>query len=217
METLLVGAFLVIFGLISAFAGYGLFRILLPLMGFFAGFSVGFSGVQSLFGANVWSFVASLFTALVVGLLFAALSYFYYTIGVMIVAGAMFAGALAFLGQAIGLSEDGFVMFLLALTGVIIGGILVVRYGLQHLFIVYLTAMFGIGLLLVSAYLLIGDLTVSELHETGILQTIDDTVSKSWLWLFVWLSGTVLAAAVQMAMISQAMFGDRFILEEKNK
>lgn len=217
METIIVGILLLAVGLASAFAGYALFRIILPFLGFFAGFSIGFAAVQGLFGANVWSFVAALLTALLIGGLLALLSYFYYTVGVMILAGSLLAGAFAYLGQAVGLSEDGFVLSLLTLTGAIIGGILVLKYGLQHGFIVYLTAMFGVGLLLIGTFLLAGGLTLGDLHEIGLVNAIRDTVSSSWLWLIVWVGGTVFAASLQAALIARAIFGDQYVIEETRK
>ena len=88
--------------------------------------------VQAVTGANAFSFVAAFLTALITGLVVAALSYAYYTLGVLVIVASLLAGAFAYFGQAIGLREDGFIVGLLAITGGIIGVITVLRYGLQH-------------------------------------------------------------------------------------
>lgn len=217
MEVFLVGVLLVATGLLVATAGYPLFRLMLPIMGFFAGFSIGFSVIQAAVGANAFSFVAAFLTALVMGMVFAVLSYTYYTLGVLLVAASFMAGVFAYFGQAIGLREDGFIIGLLAIAGGVIGVITVLRYGLQHDFIVVLTAMFGIGMIFAGAFLMFGDLTLSELHRDGVAQSIAGVVSSSWIWLIAWIGGTVLAAQTQIIMIARAIFGDQFVIEATKK
>lgn len=217
METLLFATVLLVVGVVSTLFGYVLFRLLLPLMGFFTGFGIGFSGVQAVFGSNVWSYAAALITALLIGLLLAALAYFYYTFGVMVVVGSILAGWFAFFGSAIGLREEGFIVLLLSIAGAIIGGIAVLRYGIQHSLIVTVSAMFGIGAMLLSFFLLFGDVTVAQLHENGIISTIAQSVTDSWLWLFVFIGGVLFASALQRALIVHSLIGDRYMLEVEEK
>jgi hypothetical protein len=217
METLITSLVLVIVGFVAAFGGYMLFRLLLPLMGFIVGFIVGFSGVQAVFGSNVWSYSAALVTALIVGLIFALVSYMYYTVGVMVVIGSIVAAAFAFFGTAVGLSEEGFIVFLLSLTGAIAGGVFVLRTGLHHSLIVSGSALFGVAAMLTGAYLLFGDLSLADLHGDGILRTMAETVSSSWLWLFVLIGGTVFATAVQHSLIARAIIDSPYMYEEPKK
>lgn len=218
METLLIALLLIAVGVVSSLFGYVLFRLVLPIIGFMTGLVIGFSGVQAVFGANVWSFFAASLTAVFVGLLFALVAHFYYTIGVMVVAGSIFAGILAFFGTAIGLSEQGFIVFLLSLTGAIIGGLAVLRYGLQHSLVVTLTSLFGVAAILLSGFLLFSDVSVAQLHEQGILATMATTIGTSWIWLFVLIGGTVFASALQRYLLVNAMLeemlGDKWIIED---
>ena len=217
MEVFFVGVLLVVVGLMVATSGYPLFRVMLPLMGFFAGFGLGFSMVQAVTGANAFSFVAAFLTALITGLVVAALSYAYYTLGVLVIVASLLAGAFAYFGQAIGLREDGFIVGLLAITGGIIGVITVLRYGLQHDFIVAMTSMFGIGLVFVGTFLLFGDFTLNDLHKDGIMQSISNVVTSSWIWLVAWIGGTVIAMQAQVIMIARAVFGDQYVIEATKK
>ena len=220
METILVALLLIAVGVVSMFFGYALFRLVLPLIGFMTGLVIGFSGVQAVFGSNVWSLFAATLTALFVGVLFALVAHFYYTIGVMVVSGSIFAGVFAFFGTAIGLSEQGFIVFLLSLTGAIVGGLVVLRYGLQHSLIVTLTSLFGVAAILLSGFLLFTDVSVTQLHEQGILATMATTIGTSWIWLFVLIGGTVFATALQRYLLMQAMLqeylGDSWSFEEIN-
>jgi len=194
MEVFFVGVLLVVVGLMVATSGYPLFRVMLPLMGFFAGFGLGFSMVQAVTGANAFSFVAAFLTALITGLVVAALSYAYYTLGVLVIVASLLAGAFAYFGQAIGLREDGFIMGLLAMT-----------------------AMFGVGMIFVGAFLLFGDFTLNDLHKDGIMQSISNVVTSSWIWLVAWIGGTVIAMQAQVIMIARAVFGDQYVIEATKK
>lgn len=220
METIIVALLLVAVGVVSSLFGYVLFRLVLPFVGFITGLVIGFSGVQAVFGSNVWSYLAAAVTALIVGVLFALLAHLYYTIGVMVIAGSLFAGIFAFFGTVIGLSEEGFIVFLLSLTGAIIGGLAVLRYGLQHSLVVTITSLFGVAAILLSGFLLFTDVSVTQLHEQGILATMAATIGTSWIWLFVLVGGTVFATALQRYLLMQAMLqeylGNNWSFEEIN-
>lgn len=217
MEVILVSIILIILGLTIAISGYSLFRIMLPVMGFIAGFSLGFTMIQALAGSNAFSFVAALLTAFLFGIVMAGLSYVYYTLGVMLIMSSLTAGLFAYLGEAVGLRENGFVVGLLGITGAVVGIITVLRYKLQHDLIVALTAMFGVGMILVGAFLIVGDFTLGDLHNDGIARSITSVVSSSWIWIIVWLAGTVIAMQTQIIMIAKAIFGDQFVLETSKK
>lgn len=217
MEAFIIGFLLVIFGFLIATAGYVLFRIALPIMGFITGFGIGFSAIQAFFGANVWSFVVATMTALILGLVVGALAYAYFTIGVVLVAASLLSGAFAFLGQAIGLREEGFIVFLLALAGAVVGTITVLRYGLQHNFIIVLTSLYGVGLMFVGLFMIVGGVSVYDLNQTGIVQSISDVVKSSWVWILAWIGGSIIAMQSQIVMIAKAVFGEQYVIKETSK
>ena len=72
-------------GLLFAFYGYRLFLILLPIWGFFAGFVLGAGAMTALFGEGFLVTVTSWVAGLIVGVLFAVLSYLYYWFAVVFV------------------------------------------------------------------------------------------------------------------------------------
>lgn len=84
LVTLLFAFFAVLVGLAFTFAGYKFMRILLPLWGFFAGLVLGASGVQGILGTSFLADAVGITVGLFVGLLFAALAYFFYSFAVIL-------------------------------------------------------------------------------------------------------------------------------------
>ena len=55
-------------GVMGGLLGYKLFKVMLPLIGLIIGSTIGFVGVQSVFGAGVVSTTMAIFAAMAVGL-----------------------------------------------------------------------------------------------------------------------------------------------------
>lgn len=89
IQVICIGVIGILFGLTALFAGYRLFLVLLPIWGFFAGFAIGAQALQALFGTGFLSELTSWIVGLVVGILFAVLSYLFYLVGVAILAGSI--------------------------------------------------------------------------------------------------------------------------------
>ena len=105
LEGILVGIVAIVIGLAWAFYGFKAFIILLPIWAFLVGFAAGASWLQELFGEGFFATVTSWVGGLVVGVVLAVLSYFWYYAAVVIVGGALgytlgagFMGALGFDG-----------------------------------------------------------------------------------------------------------------------
>src|SRR3954470_844504 len=77
------------FGFVMAFSGYRFFLILLPIWGFFFGFSVGAQAIQAIFGTAFLSDVTSWVVGFVVAAIFAVASYLFYFIAVAMLAGSL--------------------------------------------------------------------------------------------------------------------------------
>lgn len=198
METLLTASLLIVAGTISAVGGYALFRVMLPILGFFAGYGAAFATVETLFANAPLTTVWAVMIAVVVGLVIAAIAYFYYTVGIILIGASLGSGVFALIGQALGLNENGLLVFLLSISGAVVGALAVVKHQLQDKAIAYITAFYGVGLVLVGVFLSTGSVTMENLSDTGILATIAQTVDTSWIWLFVWVGASVIAASTQI-------------------
>jgi len=189
-------------GLLSALLGARVAKTLLPLFGLFAGIMVGFTGVQAVFGTGVLSTTVAVFVSFAVGLLLAVLSYVFFDLAVVVLMGLVVANALAFLGIALGLRENGFVVLMLYIAGLVLGIKYAVKNPTAEAFLIYLTAFVGVAMILSSVLLITGDLTVAQLADHGVIKTSLEAMSQSFLWFLVWLGGSMVAAQVQVASIA---------------
>jgi hypothetical protein len=189
-------------GLLSATVGARLAKNLMPLFGLFAGTVIGYTGVQAVFGTGILSSTMAVFVAFAVGILIALLSYVFFDMAVTLLMGLTFASVFSYLGIALGLRENGFVVFMLSVAGLIIG----IRYALNNptteAFLIYLTSFMGVAMILASVLLISGDLTTSELYGNGIVVSTLSVASQSFLWFLAWLGGSMIAAQVQVSSIA---------------
>ena len=131
-------------GLLALLFGYRIFKLLLPLLGFFVGLIVGAQVVASIFGEGFLASVIGIVAGLVVGLLFGALAYVWWWPGVILVfAGMGYALGVSIL-PALGLDLD-FVSVLigLAVAAVFALGAIVLR--MPKLIVIAVTALWGSG------------------------------------------------------------------------
>lgn len=206
----LFAAGLIIIGWFSAFLGLKLFKVLLPVAGFIAGLMVGFSGVQAVFGAGVVSISIAVIMALLVGVLMALLSFLFYEIAVIVLAISLGATLFTYLGVALGLENAGFILFLLGLTGGILGFILATLTPFSIDLVIIVTAFLGVTYILAGIMLLAGELSLTTLDEKGIVQSVVAVVDQSFFWLFAWIGGSVIAATSQTALLQKELFGDAY-------
>lgn len=190
-------------GLLSATVGARLAKNLMPLFGLFAGTVIGYTGVQAVFGTGILSSTMAVFVAFAVGVLIALLSYVFFDMAVTLLMGLTLASVFSYLGIALGLRENGFVVFMLSVAGLIVG----IRYALNNptteAFLIYLTSFMGVAMILASVLLISGDLTTSELYGNGIVRSTLEVASQSFLWFLAWLGGSMVAAQVQVSSIAR--------------
>ncbi|HWV22917.1 MAG TPA: hypothetical protein VNZ58_01900 [Thermomicrobiales bacterium] len=74
---ILLGLFLIVFGLVIAFVGLQMFVVMLPLLGLVSGFYVGAAAVAAIFGDGFLSTVTGWMVGIVVGIIFATLAWYW--------------------------------------------------------------------------------------------------------------------------------------------
>lgn len=188
---------LIVLGGLTALVGLRLITVLLPVIGFVVGVMVGFTGVQAIFGTGVFSVSVAIIMALIVGVIMAILSYLFYGIGILILSTVVGASLMAYLGLALGLGEAGFVLFLMTLAGGIIGFMFAARNPLGVAVAISVTALVGVSLAMAGIMLLVGEVSLDQLQEGGIVRTTLDVVDQELLWFLAWIGGSLLAANVQ--------------------
>ena len=145
--TLACAAFIAsLFGLALTFAGYKLFRILLPIWGFFFGLWLGAQSIQVLFNEGFLTTITSWVVGLIVGVLFAVLAFPFYLFGVAIIASSLgyfvTVGLLLWLGM-----QWGFLVWLIGIVAAIALTAVTLIFNLQKWVIIIATAFLGAGLI----------------------------------------------------------------------
>jgi hypothetical protein len=163
LEQILVGIVAIVVGLAWAFYGFKAFIILLPIWAFLVGFAAGASWLQELFGEGFFATVTSWVGGLVVGIVLAVLSYFWYYAAVVIVGGALgytlgagFMGALGF---------DG---ILAIAAGLVVGAILAfitIVLAVPAWLVVVLSAVGGAVAVVNGALILIGRIKLEDISS----------------------------------------------------
>ncbi len=206
---------LILLGGFTALLGQRLFRILLPIAGLVVGVMVGFGGVQGVFGKGAISLSIAILMAIIVGVIMAVLSFAFYDLAVVVLMAMLGASALTYLGIAIGLENNGLILFLLGLTGAVLGIILSAGSALSVSLVFAATAFLGTALVMAGVLLIVGEVSVDQLHDEGIIASVIETVDQSFIWFFVWLAGSIAALYGQMAIATNEFMTDAYEFSEK--
>lgn len=201
---LIVSTLLIAIGLVVALLGVKMFRLLLPLIGLVTGAMAGFIGVQAVFGVGAVATAIAVVVAIIMGLLFAFLSFAFFDLAVIVYVAMLGAAVFSYVGIALGLSQGGFLVFMLAVTGFLLAATWASRGGVSLRIVMALTAFIGTAYVLVGIMLLVGNVSIDELNNSGVVATIIRVVDQSFLWFLVWVGGSLVAQQLQQ----RAAFND---------
>lgn len=191
LEGLLVGALAVLIGLAFAFVGYRFFLVLLPIWGFIAGFALTANAIAGLLNEGFLVTILGWIAGFFVGLVFAVLSYFFWYVAVIVLAGTVGYALGASILAAFGV-DLGFLVFLAGLAVGVVFFIGAVVLAVPKWTIVVLTAIGGAGAIIVGVALAIGRFPVSGLSEGGMVSAaIGDFVLWGLAWAVVSVAGVV--------------------------
>jgi hypothetical protein len=193
--TITLALFAVFLGAAILLAGYRFFLVMLPIWGFFGGLWLGAYAVTLIFGTGFLATTTGLVVGFAVGIIGAVLSYLFYIVGVLIIAGA-FGGALASsIMSALGF-DPGLIMAIVTIVSALIAAGLTLLLNLQKLVLIVLTAMAGAVLVVLAGMLAFGQVTVADLQAGG--NAIQPIFEGSWFWGIVWLVLAVVGVVVQI-------------------
>jgi len=206
---------LLIIGVITAVAGIRLFRLLLPIVGFVAGLMVGFGGTQAVFGNGAVSTTIAIIMAVITGTLMAVLSFLFFEIAVIVLSVIVGMSAMSYLTLAIGLGENGFILFMMTLAGAILGFVISAGRPLSKSLVIVVTSFVGVSFVLAGVMLLVGRVSLEELND-GIIRTVIGVVDQEFLWLLAWLGGSIFAINIQRSIPDVTLLSDAYMFEESN-
>jgi len=194
----------ILFGLVLCFAGYRLFIILLPIWGFVFGLILGVQSIQMLFGVGFLATVTSWVVGLVVGAIFAVLSYLFYVVAVAIIAGslgyALSVGFMLLIGMHLG-----WLMWIIAIVVAIAFAVVTIIFNLQKWVVIGATAILGAGVMIETVvFLFVPAATVLE-------NPVKAALDASPLLLIAFLVFAILG------IVAQVMNTRTFVVEEYSR
>jgi len=163
IEGIIVGIVAIVIGLAWAFYGFKAFVILLPIWAFLVGFAAGASWIQELFGDGFLATTTSWVGGLVIGIVLALLSYFWYYAAVVIVGGAVgYTLVAGFLGS---LGFDGILAFALGLVAAAVVALVTIVLAVPAWLVVVLSAIGGAVAAVNGALILLGRIQLEDIDS----------------------------------------------------
>lgn len=188
LEGLFIGLIGLVLGAAFTFGGFRWFMLLLPVWGLFVGFTAGADAVSALLNEGFLASVLGIGVGIVLALVFALLSWFFWWGAVVVMAGWLGYEAMHWLLVVIGMNPTGFVPFAISLVAGAVVAVVALALNAPKLVAIILTAVAGAAWLTASLGLIPGFITPEQLNNGPIAAVY----TQGWLWILVW---GVLAAA----------------------
>lgn len=186
MNDIVFGILLVIAGLGLTFAGLRVFMLMLPVFGFVSGFFLGSSVTASWLGESLLASVAGWAAGIILGLLFASLSYAYWYLGAILATATV--GAM--IGMALMAIMNVNLEWVIWLVTFAIGALfayMAIAVNLPVYVVLINTAIGGATMAVAGVLLLIGEVDSGRMRWGAARRAIDG----SWTW---WAAVVILAA-----------------------
>jgi hypothetical protein len=180
-QDFLIGALVLIIGALFCFVGYRFFRILIVIWGFFAGFNLGTAAMTALFNQAFIATTTGIILGIVIGLVFAALAYFFYYFAVVLLGASAGYDLGSGLIGAIGLNNPGFISVIVGVALAVVFALVILLFNLPKLLIIVFTALGGAVAILAGLLILVGQVKVVNL-QFGDAAAL---VRASWFWSIV--------------------------------
>lgn len=190
MEAFFIGLFTIIIGTLLIFAGFQLFRVLIPLWGLFAGFVWSAQGVSIALGTGFLTTVLSWVVGILVGFIFAIFAYVFYEIAVGILVGFLAYWTVGSFMLLSGVAGGVFLNLVSSLVGVVLGAAAVYLKAPRSILIV-LTALGGSTTAIAGFLVMFGQLPLSILGSGVISAIIDYSFGFTLLWTVLTLLGVI--------------------------
>lgn len=176
--------------------GYRWFRILLPLWAFFFGLSAVTALTSGIFGQNFFSTALACIPGVIVGLVLAVLSYFFFSLAVMFWAGSVGFAVAAGLLAALGIN-GWFIVGLAGIFGAFVFVGIAMRNDFKKYLPIFLTAGAGATMIL-SAVLLFFGKPLEQLNWGTIYGPLANG-GNSFLAIVLWVVLTFVGMGIQSA------------------
>ena len=194
LTTILLGLILLAFGIAFCFYGFRTFVVLLPIIGFIAGFYTGAQAIQIAMDQGFLATTLSIVFGLLGGVIGAFASYVFFIIGVVLVAG--------FLGFAVAAAilslfdlDPGCIAALFGLGTAGAAVWLTMRYKLVRYVLILMTAVLGANAIVLSVLLFLSRVSVEDIVSP--VGTVAPILTESPLYIITFLALLVAGIYVQ--------------------
>ena len=182
LEGLFIGLIGLVLGAAFTFGGFRFFMILLPIWGLFVGFTAGADAVSILVGEGFMASVLAIGVGIVLAIVFALLSWFYWWGAIIVLAGWLGYEAVHWLLDLIGMNPTGFIPFAIALVVGVVVAIGAFALNVPKLVAIVLTALAGAAWLTAGIALIPGIIKPDDLTYGPIAAVY----TQGWLWIAIW-------------------------------
>jgi hypothetical protein len=189
-ELLCASLIALVLGLVVCFGGYRLFLVLLPVWGFFFGFFLGAQTLQAIFGGGFLATVTGWVVGFVVGAIFGLLAYFFYIVGVAILAGSLGYALGAGFMNLIGIDAGILVWVVGIVVAIVVAGV-TIFFNLQKYVIILATAIGGAGLTFGTLLLGAAGLSLAKLVENPLRRMLEGSPLLIILFIVMAVAGIV--------------------------
>jgi hypothetical protein len=162
LEGIVVGLLAILVGLAWAFYGLKAFTLLLPIWAFFIGLLAGAEWASQIFGGGFFGSVTSWIIGLVLGIVLAVLSYFWYYAAVVILGATLGYTLGAGIMEAIGITG-----FLSIVVGLIVGAVFAVGIfvlAVPAFLVIAVSAIGGAMAAVNGVLILLGRIDLDDIH-----------------------------------------------------
>jgi hypothetical protein len=201
--TILAALLVLAVGGVFCFGGCRWFRVLLPILGFMAGFAIGAGSLMAVYGRGILAIIVIAAAGLIVGLLVAVAAYLFFSWAIILLGATL--GYILGSGIAASLgSESRLISLLAGILAAVLSGIVAIRLNFPKYAVIVLTAAMGSGAIVVGALLLSGQ--ISPGGSPGSLQyaflqhaVLERMLDQSGMWGISWVLLAASGVAVQLS------------------
>ncbi|CUR57588.1 putative integral membrane protein [metagenome] len=177
MQDFFLGILAILAGAFFCFRGQVLLRLVIPIWGAFAGFSLGAGLVAGFAGDRFLGTALGWVVGFVFALVFAILAYLYYAIGVVIAMSSIGFSLGAALMVALGIDWN----WVVVIVGILVGALLAVfaiLTDLPMLLLILLSGVAGASVLVTGLMLMFGAVDSADFTQDGFTSRVHD----DWWW-----------------------------------
>jgi hypothetical protein len=185
LATIIVGIILLAFGIAFCFYGFRAFLVLLPIVGFIAGFYIGAQAMQIALDEGFLATTLSIIVGLGAGVVGAFASYIFMILAIVLVAGIMGFAITAGIMDLLSI-DTSCLSSLVGLASAVVAVWLTMKYKLVRYVLIVITAFLGADLIILSVLLFFNRISVEQI--TSPLGTISPVLTESPLYIVLLLA-----------------------------